>query len=229
MDLLNATKFIIGLVFLCVGAYQDIKEREISAILWLFMGILASVILFLINLNDIFYIVVFILIFFLWFVDLKTYEKFVDFAFLIFLVLILIFTKEGLAFFLDGILMIVYKNFYNFGIIGGKADARAIMAITMLNPLYPELFTSFYANRELVSVIFPYSLEVLFYAVILNAIIFSLYLFIANIKNGAELKMKKIFTHIYRGNEWIKYQTPFIFSLLLAFILSYVFDLFCFI
>ncbi|MDP8011500.1 MAG: hypothetical protein ACP5R3_04940 [Thermoplasmata archaeon] len=219
-------KFFIGIAFLAIASYQDIREREITAMIWIFMGITSAILLFIAYSQDIFYVITILAIFFLWFLDIEKYEKYLDILSLIILISILFFTKENLVFFVDGILIIFYKYLYNYGILGGKADARAIMAITLLNPFYPELFLNFYANRSIVSIIFPYSLEVLFYAVIINAIVFIIYLFFINIKNGAKFLPKKIFTHIYSNGEWIKYQTPFILSILIAFIISYFFDLF---
>lgn len=226
MDLVDVLKFSTGILFLGIGAYQDIKSREITSFVWLLMGLVSSVFLFYQYISDIFYLTILIAIFFLWFIDMKIYEKYIDLFFFILLLAVLFFTTEHLFFFIDGILLLAYKYLYRYGALGGKADARAIMAITMLNPTYPELLTKFYANRQIVSIVFPYSLEVLFYAAILNAIIFMIYVFIKNIKNGARLEWKFMFTHVYRNNEWSKYQTPFIFSMFLAFIVSYFFDLF---
>jgi|GEM_PF-2042929 len=226
MDLLNVLKFITGVIFLGIGSYQDLKDREITSFLWLLMGIIASIFLILEYTSDLFYLIVLMLIFFLWFIDIKYYEKYIELIFFITLLILLLFTNEHKFLFVDGVLLLAYKYLYRFGAIGGKADARAIMAITLLNPLYPQLFTNFYSNREIVSIVFPYSLEVIFYAAIINAIIFMIYVLIKNIKNKAEKKLNYIFTHLYENGEWIKYQTPFIFSMLIAFILSYFFDFF---
>ncbi|MGC8564912.1 MAG: hypothetical protein ACP5R0_00760 [Thermoplasmata archaeon] len=226
MDLINILKFITGIVFLGIGSYQDLKDREITSFLWLLMGIVASIFLIIEYTSDFLYLTVLILIFFLWFIDIKNYENYIDLVFFITLLMLLLFTNEHKFLFVDGVLLLAYKYLYHFGAIGGKADARAIMAISLLNPLYPQLFTNFYSNREIVSIVFPYSLEVIFYAAIINAIIFMIYVLIKNIKNKAEKKLNYIFTHLYVNGEWIKYQTPFIFSMLIAFILSYFFDFF---
>jgi len=44
-DLINVTRFIIGLSILSYGAYTDLKTREASNKLWLLMGIMGAVLL----------------------------------------------------------------------------------------------------------------------------------------------------------------------------------------
>lgn len=229
MDIYNLIKFLIGVIFLSIASFQDMKDREIMSIIWLIMGIISSIFLILFYFTNIFFVIILIIIFFSWFIELEKIEKYLDIIVFLISMLVLLYLNENPVFFVDIILMLAYKYLHYAGILGGKADARAIMAITLLNPLYPELFSSFYARRFIVQLIFPYSLEVLFYAAILNAIIFSIYLFIKNMKNNSPKELNKIFTHEYKNNEWVKYQTPFVFSILLGFVLSYIFDLFFFI
>ncbi len=220
---LDLIKFGIGLIFLGFASYQDIRTREISNFVWFIMTIFSGSILILSNLNSNILSVVFLIVYFyLWYIELGKYDKYLDIIFLILsIIMIIIGQKYGESI----LLIIIFKTLYRTNVIKGKADARAIMALTILYPFYPSI-TLFQSNeRYILNIIFPYPFEVLFYSAIVS-ILFSIYLFLKNLSKG--YVSSKMFTRVYDGKDWKIYYVPFIFCILIGFILSYLFDLFYF-
>jgi len=220
---LDIIKFVIALIFLGFASYQDIKTREISNIVWFIMTIFSGSILILSNLNsNIISVILLIAYFYLWYIDLGKLDKYLD---IIFFILSILMILRGQIYGESILLLIIFKTLYRINVIKGKADARAMMALTILYPFYPEL-TLFKSNeRYILNIIFPYPIEVLFYAAIIG-FLFSFYLFFRNLSKGNV--SRKMFTNIYDGGEWKIYYVPFIFCILLGFILSNLFDLFYF-
>ncbi|MEM0299018.1 MAG: hypothetical protein QW124_06190 [Thermoplasmata archaeon] len=223
MDILSFLKFLTGIVFLSIASIQDIREREISPIIFLLMGTFAIFYLFYqftLNLQ----IIIIILIFLISFIDLGKWDHILN---AVFIIMIFIF-NSNIYLFVTSLLLIIYKYMYNFKFFTGKADMRAAISITLLTPMYPETFTPFHIHNNIVSIIFPFSIQVLFYATIINIIIFMPYVFYKNYKNGIR-KFPEMLIKIYNKGVWESYQTPFIFSILLAFVLSFIVQIFYFI
>lgn len=222
MDLISVLRFLLGFAFLSAASYQDLKEREVNALIFLLMGLAAFPILlyeFSVDIGVLIIVSIFIISFF----ELGKSEHILNAIFLIMLILYITFNGNRIIF-ADGILLIFYRYLFIAGIMKGGADMRAIMAITLLVPHYPETFTGFDVNSA-ISYIFPYSLEVLFYAAVLNVLIYVPYLLFRNIKEG-NISFPNMLTKLYSDGKWIPYQTPFVFTITIAFIFSFLFSLF---
>ncbi len=223
MDFISLIEFLTGTLFLSIASYQDLKEREINPTIFLILGIFSFVFLiyrFSFNVQ----IIIMATIFFTSFLELERWDHLLNVSF----IMLLIVFHNNPVIFINSILMIFYKYFYYLKLFGGKADMRAAMSITFLVPSYPDTFSPFQVHSSIVSLIFPFSIQVLFYATVINIIIYIPYLLYKNKKNNA-VKFPDMLTKIYMDGKWIPYQAPFIFSMLIAFIVSFFIPLFSFI
>jgi len=223
MDPNSLLRFLIGILFLSIASYQDIKKREVNTIIFLLMGLLGVFLMFLEFRLDI-GIFIALIIFIISFFNIKKMDHILNLFLLIILILYLYYGGNKIIF-VDSILLLIFKYLYYSGLLMGGADTKAMMAITLLIPYYPVTFTGLDIRTQIVSIIFPYPIEVLFYSVILNALIYMPYLYHFNKKNGF-IKMPEMLTKIFKNGKWVKYETPFIFSITLSFIISYIFSLF---
>ncbi|MGC8610555.1 MAG: hypothetical protein ACP5LM_04300 [Thermoplasmata archaeon] len=221
MDLHSILIFISSLIILSIASYQDIKTRYIDNILWLILATIGFILSIIYYKNFWPELTLMYILIILWYFDIMFYEYIID-AIILIINIYLMINSSDISFNIDVFLIMIYKYLFILNLIQGKADARAIMSITIISPKYPSGFTYLTNVKNIVNILFPYSLEILFYALIINAIVFGIYVSYKNYKNGAKIS----FTHIYSNGEYKKYETPFIFSITLAFILSYILSLF---
>ncbi|MGC8980553.1 MAG: hypothetical protein ACP5KL_03545 [Thermoplasmata archaeon] len=221
MDVLSMIRFLTGILFLSVASYQDIRDREVNSFIFFLMGIVASALIIYEFFPG---ALIPVLIFFLSFLDLKSFDHVLNILFIVSSIFYIIYNGSYIIFILS-ILLIIYKYLHYTGILPGGADMRAIMAISLLVPYYPETFTGLNVKFQFISIIFPYSIEVLFYAAILNALIYLPYVYYLNYRNK-NIKVPEMFTKVYRDGKWVPYETPFIFSITIAFLISFFFSLF---
>ncbi|MGC8584626.1 MAG: hypothetical protein ACP5RZ_00555 [Thermoplasmata archaeon] len=221
MDLHSTLIFIIGLIFLSYASYHDIKTREIYSIVWFLMAVSGYILSMIYYSNGWEILTLMFIVISLWYFELMFYEYIIDIIIII-INFYLMLNTNNISFNIDLFLVIIYKYFYHINLMPGKADARAMMSLTLLSPNYSDGFGPYSHVNYVVNILFPYSLEILFYALILNAIIFGSYVAWKNHKNNVEIS----FTHLYENGEYKKYQTPFILSITLSFIISFFFSLF---
>ena len=206
---LSLSRFLVGFLFLFVASTMDLKTRRVPNELWMIMAGVASVLLFLeLFIREVrweFYLI---------FIPIAVLlaEAFVDrppiykdgkinfimigwFALPIATVIFQINILQGKMFFWSlmtiPILMVVVFVLYFFYIIYGGADAKALIVIALLVPLYPHVpYLTHMAGSELLldlmQIFFPFTLVVM-----LNASLLSLALPISFIfKNISKGDMK---------------------------------------
>jgi len=196
----------VGLVFLLIAAWKDLKTRQVPNELWIVMGSTASVILAV----DIFiqgagwkYYLIFIPILVL-FMEAFYERPFlyedgkVNILVLGWLVLpvvtffyqVLEIGDKTLFWSLATIpiMMIMIFLFYFFRLIYGGADAKALLVIAVLVPFYPqiEMLNLFEMSTEVIQAMqlfFPFTLVILLNSSLILLILPLIYFFI-NLKNG---------------------------------------------
>lgn len=90
------------------------------------------------------------------------------------------------------VLILIYQLFYQTGLLRGGADAKAMLALTILVPLYPDaspfpLLTVPASVRSTMQLLFPFSLTVLVNAAILFLVVPVAYLIVNAVRGDLEL------------------------------------------
>ncbi|MCD6275309.1 MAG: peptidase A24 [Thermoplasmata archaeon] len=199
MPLLDLLRFVVAVPFFIYASYSDLKERMISTAVWFFLGIFAVIfnVYQYLSLLGIIALLPSIIIFYEWFFEWE--NKFVPLvlyiisSILFFYALILSILHWGkvpnvVPLLLITILMVIFRVLHHFRVIRGRADARALMTIALLQPTYPTyLFSSFpiFVPRyvKIVQLVFPFTFLVILYAGIFF-FIFLISLFIFNLLRG---------------------------------------------
>lgn len=138
--IIDTIRFITGLFALSVASYTDIKIRKASNELWIFMGTIGAILIF---------------------VQYFT-EGFENISYLIFI----------------PVMIFLMYLFFQLRLIFGGADAKAMMALAILVPAFPNLF-----GYPVWISIMPFS-WVVFSNSILLFLLIPLFLFIFNIIKG---------------------------------------------
>jgi archaeal preflagellin peptidase FlaK len=190
MEWLDLSRLIVAIAVLVVASYSDWKTRMASDIFWLFMGCAGLVfiviqivttgadpiyLLFLVPLGVVFFDI---------FWDRKGIleDGINPIPLLLYLVAVACLVYLALTFWEDmlfwqlldilimfGLLILLYQ----IDVIKGGADAKALIALSLIFPLYPMVgvFPLIPIPNELSMLLFPFSLLVLFNAAILSLII----------------------------------------------------------
>ncbi len=183
---LDLLRFIIALPFFLYAAYSDLKERLVSTAVWFFLGLFSFALLLYQyhSLIELLAISSAAILFYEWFVE---WEKKIYSAAFVILAVMLFFASLGMAIakniygsttiILIPLLLLLFRGLYRFRVIRGRADARALMSIAILQPSYPRvLFHPFPLwipqYVELVEITFPFVFLVLLY----TGIFFALFL-----------------------------------------------------
>jgi preflagellin peptidase FlaK len=191
-EALSLTRFAIGLAFLIFASAQDLKRRRVDDLVWIILGslgiLLIVVQLIMDNSRWEYYLVlipVLILFFDIFWDREPLYEdgkfKFVPlpiiFYILAIVAMILLFLNYSsdeyfLRLFTVPVMILVCYALYYSRIIRGGADAKALICISMLMPLYPVLYGFPLISMEprvleVTSILFPFALLVLLNASIL--------------------------------------------------------------
>ena len=188
MSYIDLARFIIAIPFFTIASYQDWKDRLISPIIWFILGFIAFGM-------DIYQFPTFagivalipsIILFYEWFFEWEGREKLVQYslwamAFGIFAYSIFIGAPSPLIVML--ILVALFRGLHSIKVLRGRADARALMSVAILQPVYPSffgfpIFTPQYL--EIVELTFPFAFLTLLYAAI-AALLFILYIFLRNL------------------------------------------------
>ncbi len=174
---LDLLRFLIALPFFLYASYSDLKERLISTWVWFILGIFAFAFLIIQfpTVEGIIAIVPLAIIFYEWFFEWDhAWVSYVSYAiagafFLYSLQYIHTMYPLSIAFFM----MLFVRIMHYFKIIRGRADARALMTVAILQPLYPS-FLSFPifmpAYVEIIEVTFPFMFLVLLYSAIASMV-----------------------------------------------------------
>ncbi|MDD1770575.1 MAG: hypothetical protein LUO79_05770 [Methanomassiliicoccales archaeon] len=187
MELLDITRLVVALAVCGLASYSDWKRREASDLHWIVLGAAGLLILgFEIaasNADPIYYLFLFpigfIFIDFFW--DRK--EMFEDgvhplpiilYALSILTIGALIFLRgnEILTWQLTAVIVMFafFALLYWLNVIKGGADAKALIALSVVFPFYPIIgnLPLIHIPTELATVVFPFSLLILFNAALLS-------------------------------------------------------------
>jgi preflagellin peptidase FlaK len=202
-------RLAIGLFFLIIASAQDLRKRRVDDIVWVVMGTLGIILiiiqLILDNAQLEYYLVLvpILVLFFDIFWDREPlYEDgeirfvplpilFYVIAFLVIIWLFVTFNTDHyfLKLFTVPVMILISYGLYYSGLIKGGADAKALICIAILVPLYPILNGFPLIGLEgqfldITSILFPFALVVLMNASIL--FLFSPLVFLSyNIKRGS--------------------------------------------
>ena len=163
LDMFDIFRFLFGMVILCYASYLDIKSRRVKNSVWIVMGIVATIILFinllfidnLENIHNYLIIVAPILILFMYFLtceyvfDFET--KDINYPWLLLIIIGIVIVLYQTVLFWGGswfnlfylqlvsimILIFIFYLFYLTNLLHGGADTKAMMAIAILVPFYP--------------------------------------------------------------------------------------------
>ncbi len=177
-------RFIVALPFFLYASYYDLKERLISSSVWFFLGFFAMGfdIYQFFNIESIIALIPAVIIFYEWFFEWdKKWILYIIYgiAGAIF-IYSLLYIYEVFPILLITILMVFFRLLYGAKIIRGKADVRALMSISLLQPLYPHfysfpLFVPMY--EEIIQLTFPFAFLVLLYSAIASLFLLLFILF----------------------------------------------------
>ncbi len=203
-DVLNISRFIVGILILCYASFSDIKTRRVKNSVWIVLGATGAAILFVellqrdINpdLKPIYILTIIpIIILFMYFLTCEWVIDFgsnkINWPWVILIVIgILTILYQFYTFWVDFwfnllylklfsviILIFVFYIFYLTGLLHGGADTKAMMAISILVPFYPKF--DVYPIMETSFGITTAILELVFpYALIIlfNAVIIAIFI-----------------------------------------------------
>ncbi len=174
---LDLLRFIVALPFFIYASYSDWKERLVSTGVWFFLGLFALGFM-LYQYHDLPGIIATIsaaILFYEWFFEWekKVYSyALLSISLLLFLYVLIVSVLNASThltpLLATIVLLALFRALYKFGLIKGRADARALMSIALLQPAYPlTLFGPFPLlipkYVELVQVTFPFAFLSLLY------------------------------------------------------------------
>ncbi len=170
---LDMLRFLIALPFFIYASYSDLKERLISTWVWFILGIFAFAFLVIQfpTREGIIAMLPLAIIFYEWFFEWE--HRWVPYVFYAVASALFLYSLQyihevyplSIAF----LMLLFVRLMHHLKIIRGRADARALMTVAILQPLYPSfmsfpLFTPQYV--EIVEVTFPFMFLVLLYSAI---------------------------------------------------------------
>ncbi len=203
---LPLARFFVGILFLIVAAWKDLKTRQVPNKLWIFMGCIASVILAVDLLSQgagwkyyLIFIPILVLFMEAFYERPLLYEEgklnilvlgWLILPILTFFYQVLEIGGEKLFWSLATIpiMMLLVFLFYFFRLIYGGADAKALLVIAVLVPFYPriEMLNLFEMSTEVIQAMqlfFPFTLVILLNSSLILLVLPMIYFFI-NLKNG---------------------------------------------
>ncbi|MCD6370188.1 MAG: peptidase A24 [Thermoplasmata archaeon] len=174
---LDLLRFILAMPFFIYASYSDLKERLVSTAVWFFLGIFSIALLFYQyhTLIHILAILPSIILFYEWFVewDKRLYSYIsIGVSLLLFLSALVYAILQKIyitPLLVMTILILLFRALYRIRLIKGRADARALMSITLLQPTYPRTLFSIFPlwnpkYVEIVEITFPFAFLALLYA-----------------------------------------------------------------
>ncbi len=185
---LDLIRFLIAIPFFLYASYSDWKERLISPMVWFILGFFAiglDIYQFH-SLNSIIALLPSIIIFYEWFLEWEGKEKYIQYALWCISALLWlysIFASAEPALIMMFVMLVIFRGLYWLKIIRGRADARAMMSVAILQPHYPKFlnFPVFVPEHlEIVQFTFPFAFLTLLYAAI-AALIYILGMLLRNL------------------------------------------------
>ncbi len=188
---LDLLRFIIAIPFFLYASYSDWKERLISPMVWFILGFFAfGIDLYQYHsLASIIAIIPSIIIFYEWFFEWEKEERIIQYALWTLAIALFAYSitlKADPVLIVMFIMLLVFRGLHAIKVIRGRADARALMSVAILQPTYPFFlsFPVFVPNYvDIVQLTFPFAFLTLLYAAIAS-LIFIFAIFIRNIIRG---------------------------------------------
>jgi len=188
---LDFLRFIIAVPFFLYASYSDWKERLITPLVWFFLGFIAfgfDLYQFY-SVEGVIAIIPSIIIFYEWFFEWEKRERFIQYGLWVISMILFAYSvtlEVHPALLVMFIMLILFRILHKIRIIRGRADARALMTIAILQPLYPEFFNFPFFKPEFIEIVeltFPFAFLTLLYTAIVS-LIFILLLFLRNLLRG---------------------------------------------
>ncbi len=190
----DVLRLVISLPLFLYASYQDYCERMIDNRIWFYLGIIATLLdmVYFWGLGwKLIFLIPSLIIFYEWFYEwekirAKLLLYFIALLFLLYPFFYVSLLYEVYPLLLIAFLMLFIRFLHHIRTIKGKADARALMLIPLLQPLYPKfgMFPIFIPlHIGFVQVAFPFLFLVLFYSS-LSSVGYIFYFFILNTVRG---------------------------------------------
>lgn len=199
MEWLDLSRLIVALVVMAAASYSDWRTRLASDLYWLFLGcvglglIIYQIVILNVDSRFMLFVVPLGVVFFDIFWERKgIFEEGINPVPLLFYVAALVSLAYLFVTFMNDILFwqllsvlvmfLLLMFMYQIDVIKGGADAKALIALSLMFPAYPVIgeFPLLQFTNEIVALLFPFSLLVLFNAAIISLIV-PLGLFVYNI------------------------------------------------
>jgi preflagellin peptidase FlaK len=197
---IDIIRVILAMVFLCYASFTDLKTRKVKNQVWMVMGLLGGIILFIQMLYEEVaweYYLIFLPIGILFASMFLEHDPLYDsekkkFNFKIFILYILgilvviyqIYLLAGETLFYQlltiPVLIVFFFILYQFGAIHGGADAKALMTLAIFVPFYPHFYgfplLQFSSDRvaEAMELFFPFA-----FLILMNSVLFVVWAFLA--------------------------------------------------
>ncbi len=189
-ETIDLLRFIVSVPFFVYASYSDLKERLISTWVWFFLGMFAvafSIMQFP-SIESIIALAPSVIIFYEWFFEWD--HRWVSYVFYAISAALFIYSLQ----FINSVypltvmflMILIVRVLHKTKIIRGRADARALMTVAILQPLYPS-FLGFPIFKppyiHIVEITFPFMFLVLLYSAIAS-LFYLLFILIRNIARG---------------------------------------------
>lgn len=218
MESLSLLRLLVGIIFLGYASYSDLKTRRVDNKVWILFGLVGLMILAydLLNRSEVVWAhyLIFIPAGVMYFdVYLDREPIFDDEGFhlepigiLFIAIVVLVLAYQGYVLYDNPgqrelflqtatipAMIILAHIFFQSGLLKGGADAKALMALAVLVPFYPNWygFPLVQVNSQIITVLFPFALVILMNSAILMIFVPLVYLSI-NVRRGS-LKMPQCF------------------------------------
>jgi preflagellin peptidase FlaK len=214
MESLSLLRLLVGIAFLGYASYSDVKTRRVDNRVWILFGLVGFIILALdlSNRSDIVWAhyLIFIpagVMYFDVYLDRGPIFDEEGFHFeplgLLFIaVVVIVLSFQGSILYEDPdqralflqlmtipAMIILAHIFFQSGLLKGGADAKALMALAILVPFYPEFygFPLVEVNSQIMTVLFPFALVILMNSAILVIFVPLVYLGINARRGNVEM------------------------------------------
>ena len=187
LNTIDLLRFIVALPFFIYASYSDLKDRMISTWVWFILGFfsVAFLIVQFSNWQAIIAMLSSVIIFYEWFFEWD--HKWISYIFYAvaaaFFFYSLLFIEEIYPLTVMLLMLLFIRMMHHMKIIRGRADARALMTVAILQPLYPQFlnFPVFVPQYvKLIEITFPFVFLVLLYSAIAS-LGYLLFLLIRNV------------------------------------------------
>ncbi len=187
LNTIDLLRFIVALPFFIYASYSDLKDRMISTWVWFILGFFSVgfLIVQFSNWQAIIAMLSSVIIFYEWFFEWD--HKWISYIFYAiaaaFFFYSLLFIEEIYPLTVMLLMLLFIRMMHHMKIIRGRADARALMTVAILQPLYPQFlnFPVFVPQYvKLIEITFPFVFLVLLYSAIAS-LGYLLFLLIRNV------------------------------------------------